>query len=378
MRLRTIRWNALLLPAAVALLAATEPAMAVQHTAAQSMAVRAAAQAAATASPACSPSPSAASITLPAVSISPSQSNGLIGSPVSVSVTFDCSVPFLNDSDYSDNFTLMTGSLAPFDTTTTPPSGNGGIMFTTNLQGIEAQLTATQVQASNGGNGPDGQAGWAMGSIACAGYTNSWSCTPANTITVTFTAQLVKTGTVVAGTVNSIKLLQFFDQDTYQASSGGANKTYAPSASFGTLTLNSVKVSANACTVTVDPTVVTLPAVLVSAFTGAGTTTGQTPFNVQLNCPAGTNLSITLATASPQTGTTSVIAPTSGSGYAGNVGVQLLNSSGNPITFGTAISEGKTTAGAMNLPFSARYYQTASGVTAGQVTATATYTLTYQ
>lgn len=342
-------------------------------------------------SPACVPSSSTPSITLPATSLSPNQANGLIGSPGTVSVTFDCSKPFLTDQNYADNFSLLTGNLAPFDTTTVPPGGSGGIMFTTNLPGIEVQLTAAQVQASSGNNGPNGAPGWQMGSISCISYTqstNNWYCTPANTMAVTFTAQLVKTGSVTPGigTVNSINLLQFFDQDIYilnaQCAPWGcftSNPRTASPTNIGTLSLNPVTVSVTACSVAIDPTVVTLPTISTSALTGAGSTTGKQPFNVQLSCPAGANLYVTLATSNPQAGTTGVIAPTTGSGYAQNVGVQLLKSDGaTPVSFGTAISEGTTTNGIMNLPFYAQYYQTGTSASAGNVTATATYTLTYQ
>jgi len=193
-------------------------------------------------------------------------------------------------------------------------------------------------------------------------------------VSETFTAQLIVTGPVTTGTLSAIKLMQF----NWYVYGISPSQGY-----FATLTLNSTTVKAPACAVTIDPTVVTLPTVSTSAFTGTGSTTGQTPFNVQLNCKTGAKLDITLATSTPQAGTTSVIAPTTGGGYAQNVGVQLLDgSSGScqgPITFGTAIDEGATTSGAMNLLFCARYYQTAaSGVTGGKVAATATYTLTYQ
>ncbi len=341
-------------------------------------------------SPACVPSASTASITLPATGISPGQSNGLIGSPGTATITFNCSTPFLNDTNFEDDFALMTGNLASMDTMTVPPGGSGGIMFTTNLPGIEVQLTAAQVQASGGNNGPNGGPGWNMGAIDCISFTQTsrnWYCTPANTLTVAFTAQLVKTGSVTPGlgTVNSINLLNFFDQDTYtlytcikKKCSVSSPQTDSPT-NIGTLTLNAVTVSVTACSVAIDPTVVTLPTIATAALTGTGATTGKQPFSVQLNCPAGANLSITLATSNPQAGVTGVIAPTTGSGYAQNVGVQLLRSDGTtPVPFGTAISEGTTTGGIISLPFYAQYFQTGTSASAGNVTATATYTLTYQ
>lgn len=138
---------------------------------------------------------------------------------------------------------------------------------------------------------------------------------------------------------------------------------------------------APACTFAIDPTVVTLPTMYSSAFTGTGSTPGQMPFSVQLNCPsaaAGASLSITLATNSPVAGATGVIANAIGSGYAQDVGVQVLDRNGNPVAFGTAISAGTVTAGNVNVQLGARYYQTGTSVTAGQVKATATYTITYQ
>jgi len=150
-----------------------------------------------------------------------------------------------------------------------------------------------------------------------------------------------------------------------------------PLATFMTST---VRFSVPACTVAVDPTVVTLPTVMASNFSGPNSTAGQTGFDVKLTCSASTNLSITLATNSPATGVsgTGVIAPTSGSGMAQGIGVQIRDGNGNPISFNTAIPAGTTSSGPYAIPFQARYYQTAAVISGGNVSATATYTLTYQ
>jgi len=186
-----------------------------------------------------------------------------------------------------------------------------------------------------------------------------------------FALQLVATGTITGGaTLNTGQLAQWI------VDMGGANQ---PVTAFQIN--NTVTITPPACSIITDPTVVTLPTVYASAFTGTDSTTGLTPFNVQLNCPstaAGASLAVTLATSSPVAGATGVIANTAGGGYAQNVGVQVLDSSGNPIPFGTAISAGTVTAGTFNVPLNARYYQTGASVTAGQVNATATYTITYQ
>ena len=134
------------------------------------------------------------------------------------------------------------------------------------------------------------------------------------------------------------------------------------------------------CTAAVDPTVVTLSAVASTDFSGRGSTAGQQPFQVQRNCVAGSNLLITLRTTNSYSTNLGVIKNTTGAGYATNVGVQILQQDGvTPVKFGTAIPEGATQNGTMSLPFFARYYQDSnSNVTVGQVSATATYTLTYQ
>lgn len=148
-----------------------------------------------------------------------------------------------------------------------------------------------------------------------------------------------------------------------------------------TFTSSSIRFVAPACTIAVDPIVVTLPVVITSNFNAPGSVAGQTPFNVQLNCPstaAGANLTITLATNSPSPGVTGTIANATGSGFAANVGVQVLDGNGNPVPFGTAIPAGTVTAGIFNIPLGARYYQTGIPVSGGNVKATATYTITYQ
>lgn len=141
------------------------------------------------------------------------------------------------------------------------------------------------------------------------------------------------------------------------------------------------------CSVAVVPAIVILPPAVTSTFTATGKTAGQTPFNMQLNCQtAGLSLSVTLSTGNPQANATGVIAPTTGAGYAQNIGVQVLtrgtgcNASGTAaaVAFGTPMGEGLTPGGICNLPFAAQYYETASPVTPGNVTATATYTINYQ
>lgn len=255
---------------------------------------------------------------------------------------------------------------------------SAGIVFATSVPGIAVRLSATPnpAQSSSGGT-----AGFAFGSIDSGqwvpdpatcngdlgnvgnGQCKEWYLDPGDPVTDTFTAQLVKTGNVSADTSASMTLLDF----TWDGGSSGT---------AGHLLLDPFTVKSSTCSIVTDPTVVTLDPVLATQFSGSGSTAAQKAFSVELTgCSGGLDVSITLDTASPG-GPTGVI---NSSGSASGVGVQLLKANGTtPVSFGTAILVGTTTAGANGIPLYARYYETGASVTGGTVNVTATYTLTYQ
>lgn len=148
-----------------------------------------------------------------------------------------------------------------------------------------------------------------------------------------------------------------------------------------------IKIQVPTCNV--DPgsvnKVVTLPSMTAAQLT-ASPTPGSTPFSLQLvNCPANEKVLINLNTATPYTGAgaSGVIAPTAGTGYATNVGVQILNADGStPVTFGDdpaqAINTGTTSGSSYAVNLYARYYRTGTPVGAGSVKGVATYTINYQ
>ena len=351
-----------------------------------------AAQASGAQAPPCSPNQLsyatiAANITLTTPTIAAGAKNGLIGSPASTSVTIYCFWAFQNTPNYYDDFTIQTGNLAAIDTANASPTGKG-IMFQTNLQGIDVLLTASSVQASSGNNGPNGTPGWAIGTSDCAsngstsGYTGK--CTPAQ-VTVTFTAQLVKTGPVTPGTVSSIQLLQFFDSDDVPANppGDGAITTY-PSASnsYGALTVNAVNINAGSCNVAAGSSTlsVTLPPIVSGALPTTGSVAGETSFPIQYTCTSGWSLYMTMSTTNPGTAT-GVIMP-SASCAAGtpatNVGIQLLQSNQQAVQFDSAQSLGNSPNGTLTLTYYAQYYATGSPVGAGAVCGTATFNMSYQ
>lgn len=118
-----------------------------------------------------------------------------------------------------------------------------------------------------------------------------------------------------------------------------------------------------------------------TTFTGVGSTSPAQNFTVPLVCSRATKVSMTLSPGASgaynaSTGIINLDTPTSGKSATG-VGIQLLYSNAAKA-LNTAFSVGSVTAaGNFNVPLSARYYQTATSVTAGQANGTATFTMTY-
>jgi len=342
--------------------------------------------AAATQAPACVASPTNSAITIPSpISIAPGASNGMIGQPSPpVTVSIDCYPAFQQTPNYYDDFTVQTGQLAALDLTTPPPGGSG-IMFQTNVPGIDVLLTATPTQTSSGNNGPNGTIGWAMGTSNCTSSGYYGYCQP-NPINATFIAQLVKTGPVSPGTISNIQILHFFDSDYSPPPPRNrrlTNTVYtSASASYGTLTLNPVTVSMSTCNISASSTniSVVLPTISTGALQSTGSVTGQTAFNIVYSCPAGWSLYMTMSTATPGAASGVILSPascTSGAS-ATNIGVQLLQSNQQPVQFDVAQPLGNSPNGILTIPYFAQYYATASPVGAGAVCATATFTMSYQ
>lgn len=180
------------------------------------------------------------------------------------------------------------------------------------------------------------------------------------------TIELVKTGPIADGTSLQGPLADF---------KAGTTNSYIIDAVINLA--NRLTFTAPACQVSTSNITVTLPTVTGQAFSGIGSVTGTTPFQIGLTCSSGATVRITLDTATPVTGTPGVIAPSSGG--AGGLGVQLLDSSGTtPVQFGVAQTIGATPNGALQVGYFARYYQTGSTMNAGLLGATATFTLSYQ
>lgn len=144
----------------------------------------------------------------------------------------------------------------------------------------------------------------------------------------------------------------------------------------GTNSAGSASVAGGAATGTV-----TLPTVYTTAFSGAGTVAGATPFSISLT---GCDSSFTTAQTLWQPG--SNLSSTGGRLKTGNstVDVQLLNSSNTAMDLSQTTAGGQSSTaanfsgGAATLNYSAQYYANNATVTAGAVSTSTQFTVIYQ
>ena len=227
--------------------------------------------------------------------------------------------------------------------------GSGAIIFPTGVAGIGYRVTHPDTS--------NYLAAYPGDSIASGSYQMS----------VTSGLEFVKTGTIANGATVGSGTMGYWRYDSL------SNTRIENFNLSTTLTFVYPTCSVNTSTITV-----VLPTVSNTAFNGVGTVAGATVVPISLQCSSGRQLYIQFDTANPVSGATGVIAPATGTGRAKNVGVQLISQAFTPVTFGTPALVGTTPNGPMNLTYYARYYQTATPVAAGTVSATATFTLTYQ
>lgn len=145
-----------------------------------------------------------------------------------------------------------------------------------------------------------------------------------------------------------------------------------------TFTNTTIQIRQTGCTVLNGNIVVPLPAVNTREFGGVGSTAGTTAFRIQLNCDAGVKVAYEIDGTAAASGA-GVLANATGNGQAGGVGVQVLQG-GAPIALNarSATVATTTSAQAVDIPFTARYYMTSGPMTPGAVSAVATFTMNYQ
>lgn len=283
-----------------------------------------------------------------------------VDTSASVNYAFYCSNISRNDGAATVRMVLGT----PGDYVATIPNG---VVVRTSLTGVGIAITGpagTTYDSSFGG--------FVLGSVVRQGRGQD-----SGYVNVALTYQLVATGPITSGTITIPGELLHFDFVTQRQGPQYLSSVTVP---------GSENITALACAVDVGSRnmVVTLPDTLASVFTGIGSTAGDTGFQLSLNCQAGTTVNISMSSGTADAAHAGVVASATGSGYASGVGVQVLDQNGTPMPIGTGsgaptrVTVGASPSGPMSIPFSARYFQTATPVTAGKISATVTFTMTYQ
>lgn len=135
------------------------------------------------------------------------------------------------------------------------------------------------------------------------------------------------------------------------------------------------------CTAAPTPAV-QLGKVRKNLFSSVGSTAAEKSFDITLNCRAAKpelNTVYLRMDAKPDaSGTPGVIALSPDANAAAGVGIQILDKDRQPVVYGQSALVGVSKDGVYTVPFHARYYQTASQVSAGVANGTATFTLEYK
>lgn len=251
-----------------------------------------------------------------------------------------------------------------------PISAIGNSVYSTNIPGIGIRLYREAENATN-------FSGY---------YPYSRTLTRNQTYTLAqgyFVVEIIKTaattgsGTLVPGRYSSYYV------------TGQSSKPSLTSTVYG----NAITIASSSCQLQGDINkVVQLPTVNKSGFTGVGSTQGEQAFDLNILCNGGENPTgyeeknvISLSfDYTPEGTNTQVLSNTApNANKANGVGVQLLwnyqnknqvIATGDKLEIGTINSNQSLQ---YNVPLTARYYQTATNVTAGTVRAMATVTIQY-
>lgn len=325
----------------------------------------------------------AATITMPDV-ILPSTTPAVgseIATSAPVTIVFSCSGLPISTKPADYIATIQAGqNLAPLDNTNV--TAGPGITFKTTITGLALKITASPMQASsqsgNVNDGPNSKAGYPVGSVTAPSGAAVGSY--AGAVSATFVGHLMVTGPITVGTgqLSANTLIPFW----WYISGGSANSSSVQMSGVN-LYLATSTVRTGSCSVNTDSQnlTVTLPNINAAALTSTGATGGKTAFNINLTCKSSSKDVLITMTASNPASTKGVVLPTSGAGYASNVGVQILNGSSNAVDVSGATSQTVATSssnGSLSIPYYAQYYQTGSPVAAGQVAATITFVMSYQ
>lgn len=117
------------------------------------------------------------------------------------------------------------------------------------------------------------------------------------------------------------------------------------------------------------------------SFSGIGTTAASRAFTISLQCQQSPgNVFVRLDGTTDPSNSPGVLQITQGAQSARGVGIQVLDPANQAVVYGSNISAGSSPSGpsTLQVPFTARYYQTGSVITPGAANGTATFTIQYQ
>lgn len=129
-----------------------------------------------------------------------------------------------------------------------------------------------------------------------------------------------------------------------------------------------------------NPLNVELGKVSKTVFTGAGSTSTPTKFDIQLkNCPETVTTAAVNFGGTPDSDNNAMLSLTPDANAASGVAIQLLDSSNQPVNLYSPSSQYPLVSGSTvnDLTFTARYIQTQATVTAGLANAVSTFTVIY-
>lgn len=187
-----------------------------------------------------------------------------------------------------------------------------------------------------------------------------------------FRVQLIKTGPILAGRFNLPTVL-------------GTGVYGSTTMNILELSNNTASVTAPACTVRDTITPVTMPVASGRYLPSVDSTTGDTGFNISLDCPSPVAVSMTFTDVVDAANVSDRLSLSKDS-IAKGVGYQIVYK-GNAIKFGPESSAANNlnqfsvapagTVGALIIPFIARYIRTGP-ITPGTANANAIFTMSYQ
>ncbi|QTL38346.1 type 1 fimbrial protein [Xenorhabdus budapestensis] len=177
---------------------------------------------------------------------------------------------------------------------------------------------------------------------------------------------IVIDGSVQSGKINEIKITMA-RQDEKKKYTGEILYEYI---------IPAFNVTARTCKITTPGVNVPMGTVLISHFKNKGDTAGGRSFEIGVQCKGSPNANITWNSADINAKANGVINADSTSSATG-IGIQILDSGGNPVKFNQPQDLGKINS-PKTLSYMAKYYQTSNRVSAGSVNATATFTVDYK